>query len=105
MGSKPVEDLIESSSGVHFSGFHLNGLQAINSEMEHPTTSVAESVHKQPFVIGTCWTYSYSFVDFVCTELKISWFQKNSYDEMIYKLLINSWSSVKFKFKLHKIKK
>lgn len=52
MGSKPVEDLIESSSGVHFSGFHLNGLQARNSEVEHPTTSVAKSVHKQPFVIG-----------------------------------------------------
>lgn len=53
MGSKPVEDLIESSSGVHFSGFHLNGLQSRNSELEHPTTSVAESVHKQPFIIGT----------------------------------------------------
>lgn len=53
MGSKAVEDLIEASSGVHFSGFHLNGLEPRNSLDEQPTTSVAENVHKQPFVIGT----------------------------------------------------
>ncbi|KAL1821389.1 hypothetical protein DCAR_0417806 [Daucus carota subsp. sativus] len=54
MGSKPVEDIIECSSGVHFSGFHLNGLQKINTKVEQQTTSVAESVHRQPFVIGVC---------------------------------------------------
>lgn len=56
MGSKPVEDIIEYTSGVHFSGFHLNGLQKINTKVEQPTNSVAESVHRQPFVIGTSYT-------------------------------------------------
>lgn len=55
MGSnaKSVVDLMENSSGVHFSGFHLNGvLDARNSEVEQPTTSAAEHAPKQPFVIG-----------------------------------------------------
>ena len=51
MGSKSVEDMIEASSGVHFSGFHMDGLESRN--IEKPTTSPAtENVHKQPFVIG-----------------------------------------------------
>lgn len=54
MGSKAVEDIIESSSGVHFSGFHLNGLQKINTKVEQQTAPVAESAHRQPFVIGVC---------------------------------------------------
>lgn len=49
MGSKAVEDLIQASSGVHFSGFHLE--EPRTSEIEQPTTSIDESV-KQPFVIG-----------------------------------------------------
>lgn len=49
MGSKPVEDLIEASSGVHFSGFHMDGSV---SELEQPTASTTEDVPKQPFVIG-----------------------------------------------------
>ncbi|CAK9145058.1 unnamed protein product [Ilex paraguariensis] len=52
MGSNPVEDLIEASSRVHLSGFHLNGLDSRNSEEERPTTSATENAHKQPFVIG-----------------------------------------------------
>ncbi|XP_058112870.1 uridine kinase-like protein 4 isoform X3 [Magnolia sinica] len=52
MGSKSVEDLLEASAGFHFSGFHLDNLALGNSEVEQPTTSAAESVHKQPFVIG-----------------------------------------------------
>ncbi|KAL6954985.1 Uridine kinase-like protein 3 [Sarracenia purpurea var. burkii] len=54
MGSntKSVVDLIEASSGVHFSGFHMDGLESRNSEVEQPTSSAAEHVHKQPFVIG-----------------------------------------------------
>ncbi|THF97402.1 hypothetical protein TEA_007277 [Camellia sinensis var. sinensis] len=54
MGSTPksVVDLIEASSGAHFSGFHLDGLDPRNSELEQPTTSAAEHLHKQPFVIG-----------------------------------------------------
>ncbi|KAG8365180.1 hypothetical protein BUALT_Bualt18G0077500 [Buddleja alternifolia] len=48
MGSKAVDDLIEASSGVHFSGFHLGNTNQSTSEVEHPAT---ESV-KQPFVIG-----------------------------------------------------
>ena len=54
MGSKSVVDLIEASSGVHYSGFHLNGLESQNTEVDQPSTSAAENVHKQPFVIGKC---------------------------------------------------
>ncbi|KAK5844910.1 Uridine kinase-like protein 3 [Gossypium arboreum] len=51
MGSNSVEDMIEASSGVHFSGFHMDGLESKN--IEKPTTSPgAENVHKQPFIIG-----------------------------------------------------
>ncbi|XP_071736564.1 uridine kinase-like protein 4 [Rutidosis leptorrhynchoides] len=52
MGSKPVEYLIEASSGAHFSGFHMDGMQGRNSEAGQATTSVTENVHKQPFIIG-----------------------------------------------------
>ncbi|XVF76995.1 hypothetical protein PTKIN_Ptkin14bG0004500 [Pterospermum kingtungense] len=51
MGSHSVEDMIEASSGVHFSGFHMDGFDS--RTIEKPTTSSAtENVHKQPFVIG-----------------------------------------------------
>lgn len=71
MGSKPVEDIIESSSGVHFSGFHLNGLQKINTKVEQQTASVTERVHRQPFVIGNFYTselvqYLYCLLIFGC---------------------------------------
>ncbi|CAL5405246.1 unnamed protein product [Camellia sinensis] len=49
--SKSVVDFIETSSGVHFSGFHLDRLEPGNSEVDQPTTSTAEHVHKQPFFI------------------------------------------------------
>uniref|UniRef100_M1B532 uridine/cytidine kinase n=1 Tax=Solanum tuberosum TaxID=4113 RepID=M1B532_SOLTU len=49
MGSKAVEDLIQASSGVHYSGFHLE--EPHTSEIGQPTTSIDERV-KQPFVIG-----------------------------------------------------
>ncbi|KAF3616185.1 Uridine kinase-like protein 2, chloroplastic [Capsicum annuum] len=49
MGSKAVEDLLEASSGVHYSGFHLE--ESHTSEIDQPTTSIDGSV-KQPFVIG-----------------------------------------------------
>ncbi|KAL5972401.1 hypothetical protein ACLOJK_041655 [Asimina triloba] len=52
MGSKSVEDLLEASAGVHFSGFHFDDLKLRNSVVEQPTTSVAESVNKEPFFIG-----------------------------------------------------
>ncbi|XP_077214489.1 uridine kinase-like protein 4 isoform X2 [Tasmannia lanceolata] len=52
MGSKSVEDLLEVSTGVHFSGFHLDDLEPRSLGVEQPTTSAAESVPKQPFVIG-----------------------------------------------------
>lgn len=55
MGSngKSVVDMIETSSEVHFSGFHMNGgLDPRNSEVEQPTTSAAEHAPMQPFVIG-----------------------------------------------------
>lgn len=49
MGSKAVEDLIQASSGVHYSGFHLE--EPHTSEIEQPATSIDEHV-KQPFIIG-----------------------------------------------------
>lgn len=49
MDSKAVEDLIQASSGVHYSGFHLEEPHA--PEIEQPTTCIDGSV-KQPFVIG-----------------------------------------------------
>ncbi|XP_059662352.1 uridine kinase-like protein 3 isoform X1 [Cornus florida] len=52
MGSKSVVDLIEASSGVHFSGFHLDKMEAKNSEVLQPKTSAVEHAHNQPFVIG-----------------------------------------------------
>lgn len=52
MGSKAVEDLIEASSGVHFSGFHLENTDPSTSVVEQATTSATENI-KQPFVIGS----------------------------------------------------
>ncbi|KAJ6376800.1 hypothetical protein OIU76_025868 [Salix suchowensis] len=52
MDVKSVEDMIEASSGVHFSGFHMNGLELRNTEVGQWTTLAAEEMHKQPFVIG-----------------------------------------------------
>ncbi|KDP32623.1 hypothetical protein JCGZ_13173 [Jatropha curcas] len=52
MGSKSVVDMIEASSGVHFSGFHMDGLDSRNTETGQPTTSAAEKMYKQPFIIG-----------------------------------------------------
>ncbi|XP_008353177.1 uridine kinase-like protein 3 isoform X1 [Malus sylvestris] len=51
MGSNSVVDMIEASSGVHFSGFHMDGLEQ-RQKVELPTTSAHENMHKQPFVIG-----------------------------------------------------
>ncbi|KAK4275273.1 hypothetical protein QN277_018387 [Acacia crassicarpa] len=42
---------MESSSGVHFSGFHMNGSAQRNAGAEQPTTS-ATDMYTQPFVIG-----------------------------------------------------
>uniref|UniRef100_A0A6N2LCI1 Uridine kinase n=1 Tax=Salix viminalis TaxID=40686 RepID=A0A6N2LCI1_SALVM len=52
MDVKSVEDMIEASSGVHFSGFRMNGLGLRNTEVGQRTTLAAEEMHKQPFVIG-----------------------------------------------------
>lgn len=52
MAAKSVADLIESSSRVHFSGFHMDALNKLNAVTEPPTTSVAEHMFNQPFVIG-----------------------------------------------------
>ncbi|XP_052207133.1 uridine kinase-like protein 3 isoform X2 [Diospyros lotus] len=50
--SKSVADLIEASSGTHYSGFHLGGLKSGKTQVEQPTTSSPEHFHTQPFVIG-----------------------------------------------------
>ncbi|XP_062117139.1 uridine kinase-like protein 3 isoform X2 [Humulus lupulus] len=47
-----IRDLIEASSGVHFSGFHMNGLQERHSNVDQPTTSATDNILMQPFVIG-----------------------------------------------------
>ncbi|XP_040988905.1 uridine kinase-like protein 3 isoform X2 [Juglans microcarpa x Juglans regia] len=52
MASKSVMDLMEASSGVHFSGFHMDALKQRIKDIEAPTTSATENMHKQPFVIG-----------------------------------------------------
>lgn len=51
MDNKSAVDLMESSSEVHFSGFHMDGLAQRNCSIEQPTTS-ATDMYKQPFVIG-----------------------------------------------------
>ncbi|KAL4395815.1 hypothetical protein AHAS_Ahas01G0029600 [Arachis hypogaea] len=51
MDTKSAVDLMESSSEVHFSGFHMDGFEQRKSGMEQPTTS-ATDMYKQPFVIG-----------------------------------------------------
>lgn len=51
MDSKSVVDMIEASSGVHFSGFHMDALES--AIIEKSTTSPpTDNMHKQPFVIG-----------------------------------------------------
>lgn len=49
MGSKSVVDMIEASSEVHFSGFHVNGLEP---RAVKETTSPSDDIQRQPFVIG-----------------------------------------------------
>ncbi|CAN1134007.1 Uridine kinase-like protein 4 [Linum perenne] len=50
MGSKSVVDMIDASSGAHFSGFHMDGSGPRANG--HPTTSASDDIYKQPFVIG-----------------------------------------------------
>jgi len=55
MNTKSVEDLMESSTEVHFSGFHMdNGLEQRKAGTEEPTTSAFDE-YRQPFVIGLCF--------------------------------------------------
>ncbi|KAG9159948.1 hypothetical protein Leryth_005699 [Lithospermum erythrorhizon] len=54
MGSKAVDELIEASSGAHFSGFHLDDSRQSSADVEQP--SVTGDVHKQPFVIDDCFS-------------------------------------------------
>lgn len=60
MDSKSVEDLLEASSGVHFSGFHLTGSAPMSPEADTTAASASVNVHKQPFVIGLYHIASYS---------------------------------------------
>jgi hypothetical protein len=45
---------MECSSEVHFSGFHMEGLEERKAGTEQPTTSAIDE-YKQPFVIGLCF--------------------------------------------------
>ncbi|XP_027334208.1 uridine kinase-like protein 4 isoform X2 [Abrus precatorius] len=51
MDAKSAVDLMESSSEVHFSGFHMDGFEQRKASIEQPTTSETD-MYKQPFVIG-----------------------------------------------------
>lgn len=51
MNTKSVEDLMECSSEVHYSGFHMDGLEQRKGGTEQPTTSAIDE-YKQPFLIG-----------------------------------------------------
>ncbi|XP_020222299.1 uridine kinase-like protein 4 isoform X1 [Cajanus cajan] len=51
MDAKAAVDLMESSSEVHFSGFHMDGFEQRKAIIEQPTTSETD-MYKQPFVIG-----------------------------------------------------
>ncbi|XP_058753641.1 uridine kinase-like protein 4 [Vicia villosa] len=50
-GAKSAVDLMESSSEVHFSGFHMDGFEQREASIEQPTTSETD-MYNQPFVIG-----------------------------------------------------
>ncbi|ONK56146.1 uncharacterized protein A4U43_C10F4610 [Asparagus officinalis] len=51
MGSNTVEELLETSIGVHFSRLHLDKVEQRNHEADQPAASTANS-HREPFVIG-----------------------------------------------------
>lgn len=63
MGSKSVVDMIEASSRVHYSGFHMNGVEPRSSLQE--TTCASADIQRQPFVIGLfcCSTILCTVVD------------------------------------------
>lgn len=50
MDTKSAVDLMESSSEVHFSGFHMDGFEQRKDGIEQTTS--ATNMYKQPFVIG-----------------------------------------------------
>lgn len=52
MASKSVVDMLEASSGAHFSGFHMDGLDSRTMDTEQSATTATRDVYKQPFVIG-----------------------------------------------------
>lgn len=73
MGSKAVEDLIEASSGAHFSGFHLDNAEPGISQVEPTNTSPTENI-KQPFVIGMCKHCDNKSPIFLLTMAKLSFY-------------------------------
>ncbi|THU72935.1 hypothetical protein C4D60_Mb04t17460 [Musa balbisiana] len=52
MGSKLVEELLENSVGVHFSGLHVDDIEVRNSEQQLLATAETENGCREPFVIG-----------------------------------------------------
>ncbi|RRT75719.1 hypothetical protein BHE74_00021152 [Ensete ventricosum] len=52
MGSKSVEELLENSVGVHFSGLHVDDIELRNSEQQLLATTETENGCREPFVIG-----------------------------------------------------
>lgn len=52
MGSKSMEELLQNSTGVHFSGFHVDDSERKNSAEKFKAASATENGYKEPFVIG-----------------------------------------------------
>ncbi|CAL0307340.1 unnamed protein product [Lupinus luteus] len=52
MGSNSAVDLMESTSKVHYSGLHSDGLQQRRTDAEQSITTSETGFHKQPFIIG-----------------------------------------------------
>ncbi|KAE9614722.1 hypothetical protein Lal_00036132 [Lupinus albus] len=52
MGSNSAVDLMESSSKVHYSGLHMDGLEQRSTGEEQLIMTSETGMHKQPFIIG-----------------------------------------------------
>ncbi|OIW16413.1 hypothetical protein TanjilG_19129 [Lupinus angustifolius] len=52
MGSNSAVDLMESTSKVHYSGLHNDGLKQRRTDAEQSVITSETGMHKQPFIIG-----------------------------------------------------
>lgn len=52
MAAGPIDDLLVPSTGIDFSGIHMNLLETRKLEIQKPVISETVEIHNQPFVIG-----------------------------------------------------